>query len=93
MVKNFRYEEEGAIALSGVPDSPEAVDWLHDQGIRAVLSLHPVSPDAQARMKERGIEWRSFPITDFAQGVPHGLSEALEFVDHHARQAPAALIH
>ena len=57
MIKNFRFEEEG-IALSGVPETPEAVDWLEEQGVRAVVSLHPVTPEVEARLAERGIAWR-----------------------------------
>ena len=93
MVKNFRFEQEKAIALSGVPETPEMVDWLHEQGIRTVVSLHPVSPEVEARMAERGIAWRPLLITDFAQGVPPGLSEALEFVRGRSEEEPAALIH
>jgi hypothetical protein len=93
MVKNFRYEEEGAVALSGVPETPEAVDWLYEQGIRTVISLHPVPPEVEARMRERGIEWHPFLISDFSRDVPPGLSEVLEFTRARAGTEPAALIH
>ena len=93
MVKNFRYEQEGAIALSGVPDTPEAVDWLYDQGIRAVVSLHPISPEVEARLRKRGMAWRAFPITDFAQRVPAGIGEVFAVLRRHAEEEPAALIH
>lgn len=93
MVRNFRYEEEGAVALSGLPETPEAVDWLYDQGIRAVVSLHPVPPEVQARMAERGIAWRPYLIADFAQSVPAGLRETLAFVRRAAEEEPAVLIH
>jgi hypothetical protein len=93
MVKNFRYEQAGAVALSGVPETPEAVDWLHEQGIRTVVSLHPVSAEVQARLEEKGIAWRPFLIPDFAAGVPPGLRKLLQFVRTRAVEEPAALIH
>jgi len=70
VIKNFRFEE-GAVALSGIPETSEAVDWLHEQGIRAVVSLHPVSEDARRRMDELGIEWyRSSSRTSLAVSRP-----------------------
>lgn len=93
MVKNFRYEEEGAIALSGYPESAAAVDWLHEQGIRAVVSLHPVPDEAQARMAKLGIRWHPFVLSDFAAGLPGSLEETLAFVREAAESDPAVLIH
>jgi hypothetical protein len=93
VIKSFRFEEPGRIALSGVPETPEAVDWLHDQGVRAVVSLHPVSSEVEARLAERGIAWHPFLITDFAEGVPPGLGEALAFIREKAEAAPGVLIH
>ncbi len=93
MVKNFRFEEEGRVALSGVPETPETVDWLHDQGIRAVVSLHPVSPEVQARMEERGIEWHPFLIRDFASPLPEGLGATLDLIRRRSELDPAVLIH
>lgn len=93
MVKNFRYEDEGAIALSGYPENAAAVDWLYEQGIRAVVSLHPVPDAAQARIAERGIHWHPFLLNDYASGLPGSLEATLEFVRQHAETDPAVLIH
>ena len=93
MVKNFRYEEEGAIALSGVPENAAAVDWLHEQGIRAVVSLHPVPEEAQVRMAERGMRWHPYLLSDYASRLPGSLEAVLRFVDEQAAQDPAVLIH
>ena len=93
MVKNFRFEEEGRIARSGAPQSAVAVDWLKEQGIRAVVSLHPVPEEASARMAEVGIEWRPILVSDFSQGAPDGFIEALDFIGERAERDPAVLIH
>ena len=93
MVRNFRYVEEGTVALAGVPETPEAVDWLHEQGIRGIVSLHPVSPEVQRRMEERGIAWLPFPVTTFAEGVGETVPEMLGFARRHLETAPALLFH
>lgn len=93
MVKNFRYEEAGRVALSGVPETPEAIDWLHEQGIRTIVSLHPVSGAALARMTERGIAWEPFLISDFAQPLPGSLRALFERMQVRAADDPAVLIH
>jgi hypothetical protein len=92
MLKNFRYPEKD-IALSGFPETPEAADWLADQGIRTVVSLHPIPAEVAGRLAERGVAWRPFLIRGFAEGVPDGLVETLDFIRARAAADPAVLIH
>ena len=92
MVANFRFEEPNRIARSGYPETPEAVDWLYDQGIRTVVSLHPVPEAVQARMRERGIRWVPFLIEDWSRGVPEGMEGVLRVVEEESERAPV-LIH
>ncbi|MGV3722412.1 MAG: protein-tyrosine phosphatase family protein [Actinomycetota bacterium] len=93
MVKNFRFEQDGAVALSAFPESAEAVDWLYDQGIRTVISLHPVPEAAQRRMSERGIDWKLFLIDDWAEGVPEGIDELFDHLRSRGGDQPPALVH
>ncbi len=93
MVKNFRFEEEGKVARSGAPQSAAEVDWLKEQGIRAVVSLHPVPEEASRRMAEVGIEWRPILTSDFSRGAPAGFVEALDFIGERVASDPAVLIH
>jgi len=93
MVKNFRFEQEGEIALSAFPESAEAVDWLYDQGIRTVISLHPVPEEAERRMAERGIDWKSFPIDDWADGVPEGIDALFDHLRGRGPEDSPTLIH
>ena len=78
---NFRWLEEGRIAGSGLPERPEHVDWLHDAGVQAVVSLHPLPEVARARLRERDIEHLSFPITGFLTPLPAPLATFFQFVD------------
>lgn len=93
MVKNFRYEEPGQFALSAVPETAEAIDWLYEQGIRTIVSLHPVPEAVQARMAECGIVWKPFVISDFSEGVPTGIRELFAEVEQRNAAEPATLIH
>lgn len=92
MIHNFRFEEPGRIARSGFPESAEAVDWLYDQGIRTIVSLHPVPEAARTRMEDRGIRWLPFILEDWSQGVPDGLEGVLHAVREESEAAPV-LIH
>lgn len=92
MVANFRFEEPGKIARSGFPENAEQVDWLYDQGIRTVVSLHPVPEAARERMAERGIRWVPFLLQDWSRDVPEGLNGVLEIVAGAREDAPV-LIH
>lgn len=93
MVKNFRFEQEGSIALSAFPESAEAVDWLYDQGIRTVISLHPVPEEAQRRMAERGMEWKPFLIEDWSAGLPPGIDALLDHLGSKTAEDAPTLIH
>jgi atypical dual specificity phosphatase len=93
MVRNFEFMEPGEVAISAVPETAEMVDWLYEQGVRSVVSTHPVPEAAQERMHERGIAWCNFPIVDFAQGVPEGFSDVLAFIRKQRAEGSAVLIH
>jgi hypothetical protein len=84
---NFRWLEAGRIAGSGLPERPEQVDWLYDQGMRAVVSFHPVPEAVLARMRERGIEHLTLPIRDFLTPIAGSVPAFFEFVDAHAYPA------
>jgi len=92
MVNNFRFEEPG-IALSAFPETAAAVDWLYDQGIRTVVSLHPVPAAAAERLRQRSIRWEPALVTDWSEGVPGSLAGVLETADRLAEEDPAVLIH
>lgn len=93
MVKNFRVVQENAVALSGFPASAEEVDWLAAQGVKAVLSLHPIPEESRERLRERGIEWRPMLIDDFTCDFWDRLPGTLEWVRARSEQDPLTLIH
>ena len=93
MVRNFEFLEPARIAVSGFPESAAAVDWLHDQGIHTVVSLHPIPDDARERLREREMLWLDFPITDFSEGIPDEFDVLLDRIEEELTGDGAVLIH
>ena len=91
MIKNFRFTEPGAIALSGVPETAEQVAWLREQGIGAVASLHPVAPEVAEALREAGVEHLDFPVRDFSDPLPGDLADLARFIRE--RTSGGVLIH
>lgn len=93
MVANFRWIDEGVIAGSSRPSSAEEVQWLHERGIRAIVSLHPVSSEVQQEIARLGIAHKILPVEDM--GVPDDgqIEEFLEFVGQHLQQGNPCLVH
>lgn len=69
MVSNFRWEEPG-IALGGAPSDGPSCDWLSQQGIQVVVSLHPVPAEVVRRLEELGMAWIDCQLTNFAEPIP-----------------------
>jgi hypothetical protein len=91
MVKNFRFTEPGQIALSGVPETAEQVAWLQEQGVEAVMSLHPVPQEAAEALLAAGIAHLDFPVRDFGEPLPGELRDLARFIQEHA--SGGVLIH
>lgn len=93
MVDNFGWLEGGRIAGSGVPASPDEVWWLHRQGIRAIVSLHPVSAAVEAEIELLRMEHKVLPVRDM--GIPDDgqTEEFLQFVEEQLAQGHPCLVH
>src|SRR5436309_1464237 len=91
VVRNFRFVEPGQVALSGVPETPEEAAWLREQGISAVASLHPVSEEVAAAMREAGIALLPYPVRDFSDPLPGELADLAAFIAAH--RSGGVLIH
>ena len=83
MVKNFRFVEPGQIALSGIPDAPEDAAWLREQGLGAIVSLHPVSDEVAAAFREQGMAHLPYPVRDFSEPLPGELADLAAFIAAH----------
>jgi hypothetical protein len=85
---NFRWLEESRIAGSGLPETADQVDALHEAGIRAVVSFHPLPEVARERLRERGVEHLPFPIGGFTEPFEGSVATLFAFVAE--RAFPAA---
>lgn len=92
MVRNFRVVAPG-VALSGAPASVAEVDWLQQQGVRTVVSLHPVPAEVSARLSELGIRRIDLEMEDWVKGPPSGFLGALDEARARATREPLVLIH
>ncbi|MFQ5810026.1 MAG: protein-tyrosine phosphatase family protein [Armatimonadota bacterium] len=93
VVDNFGWLEGGRIAGSGVPASADEVWWLHRQGIRAIVSLHPVSAAVEAEIELLRMEHKVLPVQDM--GVPDDgqIDDFLQFVEEQLGQGNPCLVH
>jgi len=92
VVANFRYVEPGHIALSGLPVTPDEAEWLHDQGIRSVVSLEPPPPEVIETFRELGIAWHDSVLGGFGDGSPDARALATRIAAE-AEERPGVLIH
>lgn len=91
MLKNYRLTETPRIALSGAPETAEQVGWLKEQGIGAVLSLHPVPAEAAAALREQGLAHLDYCLRDFCDPLPGDFGAVRRFLEE--RAAGGLLIH
>lgn len=84
---NFRWLETGRIAGSALPESAESIDALYAEGVRAVVSFHPLPDAARARCRERGIEPLAYPISGFTTSLPGPLAALFAAIDRLAYPA------
>jgi hypothetical protein len=80
VVRNFRYQDSPGVALSGAPQTAAEVDWLREQGIGAVCSLHPVPMEVAEALRDRGMAHLEFPVRDFSEPLPGDLQILARFV-------------
>jgi atypical dual specificity phosphatase len=95
---HFVWIEQGRLAVSGFPEQEMDVQWLHDQGIRAIITLTEqaltycfIRPDL---LEALDIVNHHEPIDN--RGVPDDLDAAyrvMEFVDEMLTERRPVLIH
>jgi atypical dual specificity phosphatase len=94
MAKNcgFYWLVNGALAGSGYPGP--CLEWLYTvKGIRAILSLQPLTPSDFQRAQKWGILVRTIAIPDFTAGSPEQRETALQAIDEFQAQNLPTLVH
>lgn len=64
-VLNFRWHVPCEISTGGKPSRVEQLHWLHEQGIRAIISLETVPDAVLAEIEKLGINHLLMPIQDY----------------------------
>jgi atypical dual specificity phosphatase len=85
----------GRVAGSAIPETPEDVRWLHEQGVRAIASLQRPSEEVLAAMRalDPPIEWLDIQTAE--GGAPSGetIECFLRFVDEQTAKDHPVLVH
>jgi atypical dual specificity phosphatase len=88
----FYWLIEGKLAGSSYPG--QCLDWLyHTQGIRAILSLQPLTPDDVLRAQNLGFEVKTVEIIDFTAGSPKQRQTAIQEIDDFQERGLSTLVH
>lgn len=93
-VNNFSWVIEGEIAgMAQPPASGEALwQWLHERGIKLVVSLTPRSPDREL-LARYSMEVLHLPVPDFTPPAPEIIRKFLEHARFYRRQKQALVVH
>ena len=88
----FYWLIEGKLAGSGYPGL--CIEWLYDtQGIRAILSLQPLTPNDSLRAQQLGFETKTVEISDFTAGSPEERQTAMQEIDEFQERGLPTLVH
>lgn len=97
MIPNFSFLLPGILAGSSRPGDyggtlPEHLTFLHDQGIRGVISLTEDSLP-RAALAEAGLDYLHLPVIDFEPPSHEQLVSGVAFIDDHRERGDAVLVH
>ena len=100
-VDNFSWVIDGVLAGSGQlcgfdcgygSSAMEDLDSIHDEGIRAVVSLTTIPLDTEA-LKQRGIHYLHLPVMDMQAPSLEVIERFVEFVSCSRKAEHAVLVH
>lgn len=95
---HFGWIEANRLATSACPADAAEIRWLHEQGIRAIVSLTETPLTAQEEItpdlfRELGISYFHAPIEDFMPPNVARLWRIVAFIQEMRRQRRPVLIH
>ncbi|MFA6322050.1 MAG: hypothetical protein WCX71_01075 [Candidatus Buchananbacteria bacterium] len=59
MPMEFNWQVPSWLAIGDQPQSPEDIDWLSQNGIKAIISLAPLKPGLVRKIETAGFDWLS----------------------------------
>lgn len=88
----FYWLAEGELGGSSYPGP--CLDWLYNtQGIRAILSLQPLTPKNLQQAQQLGMQVRTITIPDFTAGSPEQRKTVLQAIDEFQATNLPTLVH
>jgi atypical dual specificity phosphatase len=91
-LQRFYWLVEGELAGCSRPALSSDLDWLHEQGITALLSLTETPLD-EAMLGAHGLQSLHLPVPDLTPPTPEQFLDALEFIDLQRAQGHAVAVH
>jgi protein tyrosine phosphatase (PTP) superfamily phosphohydrolase (DUF442 family) len=64
-VLNFHWHVPGEMATGGKPSRSEQLDWLREQGIRAIVSLEAIPETVVGEVRKAGLNYLYLPAADY----------------------------
>ena len=88
----FYWLIDGKLAGSGYPG--QCLGWLYNtQGIRAILSLQPLTSNDLIHAKKLGFKTKTVEIIDFTAGSPEQRQTAIQQIDEFQEKGLSTLVH
>lgn len=87
---NFSWVIEGMLAGSGMPTSKEELDWVKENGIKAVLTL---TENALPSEWLDGINYLHVPTVNGSAPEIEKIGRAADFIDENLRNKKATMVH
>jgi protein tyrosine phosphatase (PTP) superfamily phosphohydrolase (DUF442 family) len=95
---NISWIEKGVLAASPLPRTDADLESLHEQGVRAILTLTERPLTAQpkisvGKLSKLDMTLAHIPIDDFHPPTPEQAEEAVAFIDQMAAEGRPVLVH
>ncbi len=87
---NFSWIIDGLLAGSGMPTSKEEMDWVKDNGIKAVLTL---IEDSLPESWLQDVDYLHFPIVNREAPDIEDMDSAVNFIDEHVKNNKPVMVH
>ncbi len=88
----FSWLIRGRLAGCARPESEQQLNWLWNEGLRAIVCLNMEGPLDEEQVRNIGFEYTFIPIRDFSAPSIGDMHEFVNFVDRmHAQNSPVVV--
>lgn len=87
---NFSWVIEGMLAGSGMPTSREEMDWVRENGIKAVLTL---TEEPLPEQRLNNIDYLHVPTVNSTAPDIEDIEKAVDFIDKNLKNNKSVMVH